>query len=43
MGTITVRQAAPDDATDLARMLYLFDHIGATPYLLRVCSTCSMV
>ena len=31
MGTITVRQATPDDATELARMLDLFDHIGATP------------
>ena len=31
MGTITVRQATPDDATELARMLDQFDHIGATP------------
>ena len=31
MGTITVRQATPDDATDLARMLNVFDGIGATP------------
>lgn len=31
MGTITVRQATPDDATELARMLDLFDGIGATP------------
>src|SRR5215213_1523542 len=31
MGTITVREATPDDATELARMLDLFDHIGATP------------
>ncbi len=31
MATITVRQATPDDATDLARMLDLFDGIGATP------------
>jgi GNAT superfamily N-acetyltransferase len=31
MGTITVRQATPDDAAELARMLDLFDGIGATP------------
>ena len=31
MGTVTVRQATPDDATELARMLDLFDHMGATP------------
>ncbi len=31
MATITVRRATPDDATDLARMLDLFDSIGATP------------
>ena len=31
MGTITVRQATPDDATELARMLDLFDRMGATP------------
>jgi GNAT superfamily N-acetyltransferase len=31
METITVRQATPDDATELARLLGLFDHIGATP------------
>ena len=31
MGTIAVRQATPDDATELARMLDLFDHTGATP------------
>ena len=31
MATITVRQAAPDDATELARMLDLFDRMGATP------------
>src|SRR5215213_3212 len=31
MGTITVRQATPDDATDLGRMLDLFDRIGAPP------------
>jgi GNAT superfamily N-acetyltransferase len=31
MGTITVRQATPDDAPELARMLDLFDRMGATP------------
>jgi|SRR5579884_3020181 len=31
MATITVRRAAPDDATDLARLLDLFDGEGATP------------
>src|SRR3712207_6354818 len=31
MATLTVRQATPDDATDLARMLDRFDHLGATP------------
>src|SRR5207244_11778384 len=31
MATLTVRQATPDDATDLARMLDLFDRMGATP------------
>jgi ribosomal protein S18 acetylase RimI-like enzyme len=31
MATITVRQAAPDDAPALARMLDLFDRMGATP------------
>ena len=31
MGTITVREATPDDATELARMLDLFDGMGATP------------
>ena len=31
MGTITVRRATPDDATELARMLDLFDAMGATP------------
>jgi GNAT superfamily N-acetyltransferase len=31
MTTITVRQATPDDATELARMLDLFDSMGATP------------
>ena len=31
MATITVRQATPDDATELARLLDLFDRLGATP------------
>src|ERR671939_85921 len=31
MATIVVRQATPDDATELARMLDLFDRMGATP------------
>jgi len=31
MATITVRRATPDDATELARMLDLFDSMGATP------------
>jgi ribosomal protein S18 acetylase RimI-like enzyme len=31
MATITIRQATPDDATELARMLDLFDRMGATP------------
>ena len=31
MGTITVRQATPDDARELARMLDQFDRMGATP------------
>lgn len=31
MATKTVRQATPNDATELARMLDLFDRIGATP------------
>ena len=31
MTTIAVRQATPDDATELARMLDLFDRMGATP------------
>jgi GNAT superfamily N-acetyltransferase len=31
METLTVRQATPDDATELARLLDLFDHMGATP------------
>src|ERR687883_1754431 len=31
MATITVRPSTPDDATELARMLNLFDQMGATP------------
>jgi GNAT superfamily N-acetyltransferase len=31
MATITVRQATPGDATELARLLDLFDSMGATP------------
>ena len=31
MATLTVRQATPDDATELARMLDLFNRLGATP------------
>ena len=31
MATLTVRQATPDDATELARMLDLFDRMGTTP------------
>ena len=31
MTTITVRQATSDDATELARLLDLFDSMGATP------------
>lgn len=31
MATIAIRQATPDDATELARMLDLFDRMGATP------------
>jgi GNAT superfamily N-acetyltransferase len=31
MGTITVRQATPEDATALAGLLDLFDGMGATP------------
>lgn len=31
MATLTVRRATPDDATELARMLDLFDRMGATP------------
>src|SRR6266508_6262560 len=31
MATLTIHQATPDDAAELARMLNLFDHMGATP------------
>ena len=31
MTTLTVRQATPDDAAELARLLDLFDGMGATP------------
>lgn len=31
MATIAVRQATPDDATELARLLDQFDDLGATP------------
>ena len=31
MTTLTIRQATPDDAPELARLLDLFDHMGATP------------
>lgn len=31
MAIITVREATPEDAADLARMLNLFDTMGATP------------
>jgi GNAT superfamily N-acetyltransferase len=31
MAALTVHQATPDDATELARMLDLFDNLGATP------------
>jgi ribosomal protein S18 acetylase RimI-like enzyme len=31
MATLTVHQATPDDAAELARMLNLFDNMGATP------------
>jgi ribosomal protein S18 acetylase RimI-like enzyme len=31
MSTVTVRQATPDDAAELARLLNLFDRMGATP------------
>jgi GNAT superfamily N-acetyltransferase len=31
MALLTVRQATPDDATDLANLLDRFDHLGARP------------
>ena len=31
MATLTLHQARPDDATELARLLDLFDSMGATP------------
>src|SRR5262249_60076221 len=31
MTTFTIRQATSDDASELARLLELFDHMGATP------------
>jgi GNAT superfamily N-acetyltransferase len=31
MATLTIRQATPDDAVELARILNLFDSMGATP------------
>ena len=31
MPNITIHQATPDDATELARLLNLFDALGATP------------
>jgi GNAT superfamily N-acetyltransferase len=31
MRTLTVHQATPDDVTELARLLDLFDSLGATP------------
>jgi hypothetical protein len=31
MATLIVHQATPDDAAELARLLDLFDHMGATP------------
>jgi ribosomal protein S18 acetylase RimI-like enzyme len=31
MTAITIRPATPDDATELARLLHLFDSMGATP------------
>lgn len=31
MATLIVRPATPDDATELARLLALFDNRGATP------------
>jgi ribosomal protein S18 acetylase RimI-like enzyme len=35
MGTIAVRRAGPEDAAELARMLDLFDRMGATPEQVR--------
>ena len=31
MATLTIHQAMPDDAAELARLLDLFDSMGATP------------
>jgi hypothetical protein len=31
MTTLTIRRATPDDAPELARLLDLFDSMGATP------------
>jgi len=31
MATFTIRQATPDNAPELARLLDLFDHMGTTP------------
>jgi GNAT superfamily N-acetyltransferase len=31
MATLTIRQATPDNALELARLQDLFDHMGATP------------
>ena len=31
MATLRIRQATPDDAAELARLLDLFDNMGATP------------
>jgi ribosomal protein S18 acetylase RimI-like enzyme len=31
MATLTIHQATPDDATELARLLDLFGYMGATP------------
>jgi ribosomal protein S18 acetylase RimI-like enzyme len=31
MTTLTIRQATSDDAPEMARLLDLFDHMGATP------------
>ena len=31
MATLTIHQATPDNAPELARLLDLFDHLGATP------------